>query len=316
MLTPENLFKFLRRNAALSISTLEREAGLPKNTLSAAVAGSRNLNEKHLADLLPVVTKYGFNPEVFEKARVISIINHKGGVGKTTTTAYLGEALANAGFKVLLVDLDPQGSLSEVLNVRVEQTQVCDSLLNLEIPLAIQHIRTNLSVAPSDIDLSSAEKELSNKIGGELRLKVVLSKVSKDYDFILLDCPPSLSVLTITAMQASNGCIITTLPEQLAYKGLVVLLERIAEVRSLLNPGLQLDGIAFTMVKNNSIHREYKELIRQQFKNLKVFKTEIKHLIDFQKAMLEHQTITEFSDDSEAALSYKNLASEYISTIS
>ena len=114
MLTQETLLKFLKRRSALSIATLEREASLPKNTLSAVLNGSRNLNEKHLTDLYPVVTKYGFNPEAFEKARVISIINHKGGVGKTTTTAYLGEALANKGFKVLLIDIDPQGSLSEV----------------------------------------------------------------------------------------------------------------------------------------------------------------------------------------------------------
>jgi chromosome partitioning protein len=102
-------------------------------------------------------------------------------------------------------------------------------------------------------------------------------------------------------MQASNSCLITTLPEQLAYKGLVVLLERIAEVRALLNPALELDGIVFTMVKNNSIHREYKELIRQQFSNLKVFESEIKHLIDFQKAMVEHLTISAFNKNSEAA---------------
>ena len=108
MLTQETLLKFLKRRSALSIATLEREASLPKNTLSAVLNGSRNLNEKHLADLYPVVTQYGFNPVIFKKARVISIINHKGGVGKTTTTAYLGEALANKGFKVLLIDIDPQ----------------------------------------------------------------------------------------------------------------------------------------------------------------------------------------------------------------
>jgi chromosome partitioning protein len=315
MLTQDTLLKFLKRRSAISIATLEREAQLPKNTLSGVLGGSRNLNEKHLFDLYPVVTKYGFNQEAFEKARVISIINHKGGVGKTTTTAYLGEALANRGFKVLLIDIDPQGSLSEVLNIRVGETQIFHSLLNLEVPLAIQNVQKNLDIAPSDIELSSAEKELSNKIGGELRLKVAISKVSKDYDFILIDCPPSLNILTITAMQASNSCVITTLPEQLAYKGLVVLLERIAEVRALLNPSLELDGIVFTMVKNNSIHREYKELIRQQFSNLKVFDSEIKHLIDFQKAMVEHLTISAFSKNSEAANSYQNLGEEYLQSL-
>lgn len=315
MLTQETLLKFLKRRSALSIATLEREASLPKNTLSAVLNGSRNLNEKHLADLYPVVTQYGFNPEFFEKARVISIINHKGGVGKTTTTAYLGEALANKGFKVLLIDIDPQGSLSEVLNVNVGETQVYHSLLNLEVPLAIQNVLPNLDISPSDIELSTAEKELSNKIGGELRLRVAINKVSKDYDFILIDCPPSLNILTITAMQASNSCLITTLPEQLAYKGLVVLLERISEVRALLNPSLELDGIVFTMVKNNSIHREYKELMRQQFSGLRVFDSEIKHLIDFQKAMVEHLTISAFNKSSEAATSYQSLADEFLQSL-
>ncbi len=312
MLTQETLLKFLKRRSAISVATLEREAGLPKNTLSGVMSGTRNLSEKHLLALFPIVTQYGFSNEAFEKARVISIINHKGGVGKTTTTAYLGEALANKGFKVLLIDIDPQGSLSEVLNIRVGQTQVFHSLLNLEVPLAIQPVMENLDIAPSDIELSSAEKELSNKIGGELRLKVAISKISKNYDFILIDCPPSLNILTITAMQASNSCLITTLPEQLAYKGLVVLLERIAEVRTLLNPALELDGIVFTMVKSNSIHREYKELIRQQFSNLKVFDSEIKHLIDFQKAMIDHLTISAFNKNSEAATSYENLGEEYL----
>jgi chromosome partitioning protein len=315
MLTQDTLLKFLKRHSAISIATLEREAQLPKNTLSGVINGSRNLNEKHLLDLFPVVTRYGYNHEAFSKARVVSIINHKGGVGKTTTTAYLGEALANQGFKVLLIDIDPQGSLSEVLNIRVGNTQVFHSLLNLEVPLAIQNVQKNLDIAPSDIELSSAEKELSNKIGGELRLRVAISKISKNYDFILIDCPPSLNILTITAMQASNGCLITTLPEQLAYKGLVVLLERISEVRALLNPSLELDGIVFTMVKSNSIHREYKELIRKQFSNLKVFDSEIKHLIDFQKAMIEHQTISVFNKNSEAASSYQNLGEEYLQSL-
>ena len=116
-------------------------------------------------------------------------------------------------------------------------------------------------------------------------------------------------------MQASNSCLITTLPEQLAYKGLVILLERISEVRALLNPSLELDGIVFTMVKSNNIHREYKELIRKQFSNLKVFDSEIKHLIDFQKAMVEHLTISAFSKHSEAASSYQNLGKEYLQSL-
>ena len=314
MLTQELLLRFLRRRNAISIATLEREAGLPKDTVAKALKDERNLSEKHLKLLLPVVTSYGFSISLYEKARVISVINHKGGVGKTTTTGYLGEAIAKKGFKVLLIDLDPQGNLSQIFDVNIQgESQVYHSLIKLE-NLAIYAIGENLSISPSDIELARAETELLNKVGGEQRLKILISRVSQDYDFILIDCPPSLNILTMSAMQASNSCLITLLPEMSALKGLNTLLERISEARQIFNPSLQVDGIIFTMVRKNTVHDGIKETVREIFPNIKVFKNEIKHLIAFQKAQIEQISIMAFDKDSEAAKCYEDFCNEYLSS--
>lgn len=314
MLTQELLLRFLRRRNAISIATLEREAKLPKDTVAKALKGERNLSEKHLKLLLPVVTSYGFSISLYEKARVVSVINHKGGVGKTTTTGYLGEAIAKKGFKVLLIDLDPQGNLSQIFDVDIQgESQVYHSLIKLE-NLSIYPIGENLSISPSDIELARAETELLNKVGGEQRLKILISRVSQDYDFILIDCPPSLNILTMSAMQASNSCLITLLPEMSALKGLNTLLERISEARQIFNPSLQVDGIIFTMVRKNTVHDGIKETVREIFPNIKVFKHEIKHLIAFQKAQIEQISIMAFDKDSEAAKCYEDFCNEYLSS--
>lgn len=314
MLTQELLLRFLRRRNAISIATLEREAGVPKDTVAKALKGERNLSDKHLKLLLPVVTSYGFSTSLYEKARVVSVINHKGGVGKTTTTGYLGEAIAKKGFKVLLIDLDPQGNLSQIFDVDIQgESQVYHSLIKLE-NLFIYPIGENLSIAPSDIELARAETELLNKVGGEQRLKILISRVSQDYDFILIDCPPSLNILTMSAMQASNSCLITLLPEMSALKGLNTLLERISEARQIFNPSLQVDGIIFTMVRKNTVHDGIKETVREIFPNINVFKNEIKHLIAFQKAQIEQISIMAFDKDSEAAKCYEDFCNEYLSS--
>lgn len=314
MLTQELLLRFLRRRNAISIATLEREAGLAKDTIAKALKGERNLSEKHLELLLPVVTSYGFSTALYEKARVVSVINHKGGVGKTTTTGYLGEAIARKGFKVLLIDLDPQGNLSQIFDVDIQDNaQVYYSLVKLD-NLFIYPIGENLAISPSDIELARAETELLNKVGGEQRLKILISRVSQDYDFILIDCPPSLNILTMSAMQASNSCLITLLPEMSALKGLNTLVERISEARQIFNPALQIDGIVFTMVRKNTVHDGIKETVREIFPHVKVYKNEIKHLIAFQKAQIEQIPIVTFDKDSDAARCYADFCEEYLSS--
>lgn len=312
MLSNELTLKFLRHNPALSLSTVEKEAGLPRGTLTKAVNHERHLNDNHLGLLLPILTKYGFSPTLYEHARTISIINHKGGVGKTTTTAYLGDALARKGFKVLIIDIDSQGNLSQILGVDLPEKQLVDTLLGNE-PLAVRPISENLDLIPSDIDLAKAEIELIISIGGVLRLKNKLVEVLPKYDYILIDCPPSLNALTASALIASKSCLITLQPEISSVKGLNTLLDRVQEIQTNLNPHLQIDGIVFTMVKRNSVHEGVKEHVREAMGNFRVFETEIKHLVDFQKAQVEQKMILNYAENSEAAQLYTDFCEEFIS---
>lgn len=311
MISNELTLKFLRHNPALSLSSVEKEAGIPRGTLVKAVNQERTLNENHLTALLPILTKYGYSPALYENARVISVINHKGGVGKTTTTAYLGDALARKGFKVLIIDIDSQGNLSQILGFDLPEKQLVDSLLNNE-PLPILPISENLDLIPSDIDLAKAEIELIVSIGGVLRLKNKLVEVLPAYDYILIDCPPSLNSLTSSALIASKSCLITLQPEMSSVKGLNTLLDRVQEIQTNLNPHLQIDGIVFTMVKRNSVHEGVKEHVREAMSNFRVFDTEIKHLVDFQKAQVEQKMISNFAEKSEAAKLYTDFCEEFI----
>lgn len=311
MITQQKVHNFLKHNPALTITTLEKEAFLPKGTITQSIHGTRKLSEKHLLALNPVLVRYGFSNSLYEKARVISIINHKGGVGKTTTAASLGEALALSGFKVLLIDIDPQGNLSQILGVDSPEQQVSHALLNNEIPLPILPISENLFLSPSDIELADAEIQLILSIGGDLRLKNKLQTHLSEFDYVLIDCPPSLNKLTISAMNASNSCLITLLPEMSAVKGLNSLLQRIMEVKTNLNPELTVDGLVFTMVKKNTVHDGIKENVKQTVP-FRVFNTEIKHLVDFQKSQIVQSTIAKFSDSSEAAKTYRDFSKEFI----
>jgi chromosome partitioning protein len=311
MISNELATKFLRHNPALSVSTVEKEAGLPRGTLAKAINNERTLNDNHLTLLLPVLSRYGYSPDLYANARIISVINHKGGVGKTTTTAYLGDALARKGFKVLIIDIDSQGNLSQILGFDLPEKQLVDTLLNNQ-PLAITPISQNLDLIPSDIDLAKAEIELIVSIGGVLRLKNKLAEVVPLYDYILIDCPPSLNALTSSALIASKSCLITLQPEMSSVKGLNTLLDRIQEIQTNMNPLLQIDGIVFTMVKRNSVHEGVKEHVREAMANFRVFETEIKHLVDFQKAQVEQKMISNFAENSEAARLYTDFCQEFI----
>jgi chromosome partitioning protein len=207
----ELLLKFIRHNPALSISSLEKEANVPRQTITRALNENRNIPEKYLDLLLPILTRYGYSPLLYQNARVISVVNHKGGVGKTTTTASLGEALSNRGFNILLIDLDPQGNLSQTLGIDMPETQVADSLIN-NVEFPIVKIKERLDLAPSDIDLANVEMRFHELTGGEFRLKNRISHLLAKYDYILIDCPPSLNKLTISALATSTSCLIPLAP--------------------------------------------------------------------------------------------------------
>jgi chromosome partitioning protein len=313
-LTLEKIVSFFRHNPSLSVNGVNDEAGLPKRKLDLVFNsnGSRKLSEDDLAKLEPILRKYGYNEYLYQSARVISIVNHKGGVGKTTTTACLGETLVRKGFKVLLIDFDPQGNLSQILGIENPELQIADCLFT-DIPLPTVQILENLWLAPSDITLAEIEVDLLSKVGGDVRLKHKIEPLLEEYDYILIDCPPSLSKLTVSALNASNSTLIAMLPESSSLKGLNSLLNRISEVKTHTNRDLTLDGIVFTMVKKNTVHDGFKEALRANMgSDFRVFNTEIRHLIDFQKSQALQATLGTLNASSEAYKCYKDFCDEYV----
>jgi chromosome partitioning protein len=315
MLSHEKTILFLRRNPALSISILEKEAGLPNSTLAKALGGDRILNTKHLNALYPILIKYGYNESQYKKARVISIVNHKGGVGKTTTTINLGKALVKLGFKVLLVDMDSQGNLSQSLGIDNPEKQVVNALLKNE-DLPVVAIGENYHLCPSDLELAYADLELVQAVGGVNQLKNKLNPLRESYDYILIDCPPALNIFTNSALVASNGCLVTLQPEVSAMKGVNNLFERISQVRERINPELVVEGIVLTMVdKRLKVHRDMIEYVNQSLNNFKIYNTQIRINVALKESQISQINIFDYDNNSNGAADYLNLAKEFCSNV-
>ena len=315
MLSHDKTILFLRRNPALSISILEKEAGLPNSTLAKALGGDRILNAKHLNALYPILVKYGYNESQYKKARVISIVNHKGGVGKTTTTINLGKALVKLGFKVLLIDMDSQGNLSQSLGIDNPEKQVVNALLkNEDLPVVI--IGENYHLSPSDLELAYADLELVQAVGGVNQLKNKLNPLRELYDYILIDCPPALNIFTNSALVASNGCLVTLQPEVSAMKGVNNLFERISQVRERINPELVVEGIVLTMVdKRLKVHRDMIEYVNQSLNNFKIYNTQIRINVALKESQISQINIFDYDNNSNGATDYFNFAKEFCSNI-
>jgi chromosome partitioning protein len=245
-------------------------------------------------------------------AVVIVVANQKGGVGKTTTTINLGSALSELGRHVLLVDLDPQSALSAGLGVdsyELDET-IYDVLVDSRVTIQsiIRPIRPNLDVAPSNIDLAAAELELISAIGREYIFKEALAPVRKKYDYILVDSPPSLGLLTVNALTAADEVIIPLQCEYLALRGMRSLLETIEKVKAKLNPHLEIRGILGTMFNSRTLHaQEVMDEIRSIFGD-KVFDVVIKSSIRFAEAPVVHQSLLEYDTRHEGAMAYRKLA--------
>lgn len=201
---------------------------------------------------------------------IISISNQKGGVNKTTLVFNLGYLLAEAGKRTLLIDLDPQGSLTTIFNLGEVDKDIYNVLMDKEpIGLAIKCMEDNLDLVPGGIQLSNAEIELAGVIGRENFLKDALEAIKEDYDYILIDCLPSLGLLLINALNAADQVVIPTSTDYLSYKGLDLLLETIAKVKVNFNSNLSVLGIVATMHDNRTLHnKEVLELIADDFEIL------------------------------------------------
>lgn len=250
---------------------------------------------------------------------VISIANNKGGTGKTTTAVNLGAALAFNDFSILEVDLDPQGNLSINLGVEIDELSqtIYDVLLNPEsYPLhqVIRTVRQNLDLVPANIDLSGATVELMDEISRESILKRALLNLKKDYDFILVDCPPNLGLLTLNALTAADLVIVPVQTEYLAMRSIKELMSIIDKVRERTNPKLDMKLLC-TMFDRRTIHgRDVIEELREVFGH-QVFDTVITRTIKFADASVAAETILTYAKNSEAAEQYRNLAKEVISYV-
>jgi chromosome partitioning protein len=249
-------------------------------------------------------------------ALTIAIANQKGGVGKTTTVINLGVALAQLQKKVLVVDLDPQGALSVGLGVdgigldETIYTAMTDP--ELSIQRIIYPVKAYLDLIPANIDLAQAEMELIAEIRREFILRRLLESLKPWYDFVLIDCPPSLGLLTINALCASQQVLIPMQCEYFAMRGIRLLLEAIERIKSRLNPDLELGGILPTMYSTGTIHaREVLDEIRSVFGD-KVYDVVIYKSIRFAEATVASQAIVEYAGRHKGAEAYRKLAKEIV----
>ncbi len=245
------------------------------------------------------------------KATVITVANHKGGVGKTTSTATLGVALALKGKRVLLIDLDAQQNLSFTLTQNEDPDKsIYDSLVNDE-PLPIVKLRENLDLVPSSLELARAEIDMATKIAREGILKTHLEPLMEKYDYILMDCPPALGIVTTNALVASDKLYIPLTAEALPLKGLTMLDDVVNEVRRRVNPALELGGVFFTRFNNRKLNKEVVGMIQNRYGD-KVFKTKIRENISLAEMPLSGQSIFEYDPKSNGAADYMALAEEVI----
>ena len=250
-------------------------------------------------------------------AVVISMCNQKGGVGKTTSTINLGAALAEYGRRVLLVDLDPQGALSAGLGVpHYELANTVHNLMvgpRVAIDDVIVHTRVEgLDLVPSNIDLSAAEIQLVNEVGREQTLARALYPVLDRYDYILIDCQPSLGLLTVNALACSQGVIIPTECEFFSLRGLALLTDTVDKVRDRLNPRLQISGILVTRFDTRTVNaREVMARVLERFGDL-VFDTVITRTVRFPETSVAGEPITTWAPKSGGAQAYRALACEVI----
>ena len=249
-------------------------------------------------------------------ARIIAMCNQKGGVGKTTTAINLASALAGYGRKVLVVDFDPQGAFSAGLGVVAHDIKTIYDLmvekdLNVEEVIVKTSVK-NLDVIPANIDLSAAEVQLVNEVAREQILARILRPILGNYDVIIIDCQPSLGLLTVNALTAAHGVLIPLNCEFFALRGVALLIETIEKVRDRLNPAIKLDGILATMYDPRTLHaREVVERLYEAFGD-QVFDTIVNRTVKFPDATIAALPITEFAPTSDAAEYYRTVARELV----
>ena len=252
-------------------------------------------------------------PDAEKGAKVISFANQKGGVAKTTTTLNLAVAFAESGHRVLCIDLDPQGNLT--MSQGIDPDKVEKSLYDVlvhDMPISEIIQKREIDIAVASIDLAGAEIAMSTKIGRERSLEKALKEVRADYDFVCIDTPPSLGLLTINALTASDKVIVPVQCEYLSMRGLVQLQNTLKMIQENLNPNVTIEGILPTMLDSRTVHaKEAVEILEENFGEL-VFKSRIKKAIKFAEAPVRGASVLKYDPDGNAASYYRELAKEVL----
>ncbi len=288
-----------------------RSASRPDPTIEEASPDVSDETAPHLQ----AVPEPSDAPETREQvmADIIAFANQKGGVAKTTTTLNLGVALSELGHRILLIDLDPQGNLtmSQGMNPDAIERSMFDVLVH-RVPISDVIHTVEVDIAVSSIDLAGAELSLSSMIGRERALDKALVEVRERYDYILIDTPPSLGLLTINAFVAAHGVIVPVQCEYLSLRGLVQLENTLAMVRENLNPNVRVQGIVPTMYDGRTLHaREAIEILEEHFGDL-VFDTRIRKTVRYAEAPVKGSSVLRYDPTGPAAQAYRDLAKEVL----
>lgn len=256
-------------------------------------------------------------------SKIIAVVNQKGGVGKTTTTLNLGYALANHGKKVLLIDLDPQGSLTISLgqdsNDELQNT-IADlmgmAIMDQPLPATDEYILHigKLDLIPCNIELSATEVNLVDTMSREMILKYVIHEFKYDYEYIIIDCSPSLGMLTVNALAACDSIIIPVTPEYLSARGIQLLFDTIRRTRNRINPNIKIDGILFTMYTERlNLTKEMKKMLEETFgKIVNIYQTCIPKSVRVGESALQNQSVIEYAEKNKVSLAYNKLAQEVL----
>lgn len=245
------------------------------------------------------------------KVNIIAIANYKGGVGKTSSVGCIGAALALAGKRVLLIDLDAQQNLTFMMSGQEDpDVSVYDALIK-DVPLPIVSVRENLYLVPASLELARAEIDLATKLAREAILRTLLEEHVSRYDYIIIDCPPSLGIVTTNALVAADELYIPLTAEALPLKGLRMLDDVVSEVKRRVNPRLELGGVFFTRFNNRRLNKDVAEMINSRYGD-KVFKTKIRENIAVAEMPLSGKTIFEYDPHCNGAADYEALTQEIL----
>ena len=245
--------------------------------------------------------------------KVIAFANQKGGVAKTTTTLNLAVAFAESGYRVLCIDLDPQGNLTMSQGIDPDKVEksLYDVLVN-DMPISEIIVKREIDIAVASIDLAGAEIAMSTKIGRERTLQKALKEVAANYDYVCIDTPPSLGLLTINALTAANKVIVPVQCEYLSMRGLVQLQNTLRMIQENLNPDVRIEGILPTMLDTRTLHaKEAVEILEENFGDL-VFRSRIRKAIKFAEAPVKGASVLKYDSESSAAGYYRELAKEVL----